>query len=302
MTTALSTRENVTAIDTRRGGLTHEQIDLIKRTIAVGATDDELTLFLQQCSRTGLDPFSRQVYFIKRGGKGSVQVSIDGFRLIAERAGDYAGQDGPFWCGEDGVWKDVWLSSDRPAAARVGVSRKSFHAPIYAVALWKEYSQQSPMWSKMPALMLAKCAEALALRKAFPQELSGLYTSDEMEQAGPAQPPPVVVQAQERVSLPAGAFQILSAAIGEWGGADVKVVDADGVETVYKTTNRDLGKLCEQLAQQACPVWLVLEEISRGSNKGKLKLASVKTSAEVIQPKDDNASIDAEIAAADAPF
>jgi hypothetical protein len=82
------------------------------------------------------------------------------------------------------VWVDVWLANTAPAAARVGVMRHDFQQPTYGIATFREYSQQaSPMWVKMPATMLAKCAEALALRKAFPQELSGLYTADEMAQA-----------------------------------------------------------------------------------------------------------------------
>ena len=61
----------------------NEQIGLIKRTVALGATDDELKLFIAQCQRTGLDPISKQIYFIKRGGKSNITTSIDGFRLIA---------------------------------------------------------------------------------------------------------------------------------------------------------------------------------------------------------------------------
>lgn len=183
--TAIAIREHGTAVSR---DMTSDQVDLIKRTIAVGATNDELALFIQQCNRTGLDPFARQIYAIKRQGKMTVQVSIDGFRLIAERTGKYAGQTAPQWCGPDGAWVDVWLSNTAPAAARVGVMRHDFQQPTYGIATFREYSQQaSQMWSKMPATMLAKCAEALALRKAFPQELSGLYTADEMEQAAPAE-------------------------------------------------------------------------------------------------------------------
>lgn len=166
-----------------------EKINLIKSTVAQNANDLELQLFIEQCKRTGLDPITRQIYFMKNDGKVQIQVSIDGFRLIAERSGDYAGQTPAQWCGDDGNWKDVWLSKIPPRACRVGVWKKNFKEPLYAIALYDEYAQKkkdgSPafMWSKMPALMLSKVAESLALRRAFPNDLSGLYTPDEMGQS-----------------------------------------------------------------------------------------------------------------------
>jgi phage recombination protein Bet len=159
--------------------LDEEKVQLIRRTIARGASEDELALFVEQCRRTGLDPFARQIYSVRRKQWSSlsrsfeeaqvIQVSIDGFRLIADRTHKYAGQVGPWWCGPDGEWKEVWLMDETPSAAKVGVLRNDFNQPLFAIALYKSYvqtnSQGDPIsrWKTDPAAMVAGVQETTGI-------------------------------------------------------------------------------------------------------------------------------------------
>lgn len=190
--------------------LTPERLELLKRTIAQGTTDDEFALFVEICKRRKVDPFSKLLYPVKRWDSKAqaevmaVQSSIDSFRLVAGRNDKYAGQLGPQWCGPDAQWVDVWLKKEPPAAARVGILRHDFKEPLWTVALWENYCQRTrqgqptSFWLKMGPLMLAKCAEALGLRRAFPEDLAGLYTAEEMSQATPLAPEPDEIPPDER--------------------------------------------------------------------------------------------------------
>lgn len=170
-----------------------DQVRLIKRTIMdESATDDDLALFGQICARLGLDPFAKQINAIKRGWgqneKWSFEPTIDGYRAVADSTGNYGGSE-CYWCSSDGTWVDVWLKDELPAAAKCIVWRKDSDKPFIAVAKFNSYKgtkkdgSLNSIWKKFPDLMIAKCAESLALRKAFPRQLSGVHTQEEMNQA-----------------------------------------------------------------------------------------------------------------------
>jgi phage recombination protein Bet len=166
-----------------------ESLSLLRRTVTAHLSDDENALYLRACEQTGLDPFGRFLYVARDRGHFRIESTIDGFRLTAERTGKYTGQIGPHWCGSDGNWKSIWTSKEPPVAARVGILRSDFQKPVWGKALYSEFVQMEngkpgEFWARMAANQLAKCAEALGFRKAFPERFSGLYTSDEMAQAG----------------------------------------------------------------------------------------------------------------------
>lgn len=204
-----------------------------KRKQEVSAPRATAEAFLAHCRRTQLDPIARQIYAIHRDGKWGIQVSIDGARLIAERSQKYEGQTPVQWTGDGKTWVDVWLDQKPPAAARVGVYRTGFREPMVAVANFSAYAAGGPMWQKMPALMLGKCAEMLALRKAFPQDLSGLYSSEEMDQAVQPQQAAQVVRSDgspsERVARGEDGFDrpVPDLIPDEDGVIDAEVVEED---------------------------------------------------------------------------
>jgi phage recombination protein Bet len=200
MSTALAIRDDQDQFDdTQRAALATLGVD-------VDCPPAMLQVYLNYAQRTKLDPFQRQIYLIgrkdgqasKRAGhdvlKYTIQTGIDGFRVIARRAADRAGigysEEAVQWCGQDEVWRDVWLKAEPPAAARV-IIRRGDGERFTGLATWQEYAETEwgeptkpkGMWKSRGPGQLIKCAEALALRKAFPNDLGGMYTDDEMGRA-----------------------------------------------------------------------------------------------------------------------
>lgn len=139
-------------------------------------------LYSRICAETQLNPFRKQIHFIRRGTSYTVQVGIDGYRSIADRTGLYAGSDDYQF-----EFKNPGDKEPIKATATVYKLVHGIRCAFTASAKMDEYKPKDEkmqfMWNKMPRLMLGKCAESLALRKAFPNELSGTYTDEEMQQA-----------------------------------------------------------------------------------------------------------------------
>lgn len=150
-------------------------------------SDLEMDVFMAAAHRYGLNPLANQIYPQVRKDRKTqertmvIATGIDGYRTLADRTGTYAGNDDPVF--DEAVKK--------PGMATVTVYKVvgGVRCPFTATARWEQYVPQEGldfMWRKMPHLMLGKVAEALALRKAFPAAIAGIYTDAEMEQAGPA--------------------------------------------------------------------------------------------------------------------
>lgn len=254
MTNQIAVRGNTTdlVIDPTQSTFTDVQLAALRQLGVEDAPKGDLDLFFHQAKRTGLDPFAKQIYMLGRRTKikvwnerakrqdeewvmkYTIQTGIDGYRVTGHRLARLAGDDiaveGPFWRGADGGWDDVWLDPNRPPLAAKYIVVKN-GVKYSSVAMYGEYvqtyskdGQQHPnsMWAKMPANQLAKCAEAAAWKKAYPNDFSGMVLEDAVQ----------VIEAEstsvtsERVPAPKGGTAGLAAALGVMAEPEQPAIEA----------------------------------------------------------------------------
>lgn len=253
--------------------VTTDQLDLIKKTIAQGATADELKLYLYDCARQGVHPLDRLIHFTKRSGKYTPITSIDFMRIRAAETGEYAGSD-------DAVFEETVNGEINHGTVTVWRLVQGQRCSFTATARWSEYKPEANdfMWKKMPHTMLAKCAEALALRKGFPKQLAGLYAREEMDQAGPTNgTPPLVVEPLADVpkpTIPEGAVLIERVEQGSTskGKAFWTLIDHNG--QAYKEWDQRRAAIAEQHAQGRVPVFLETKATNWGTDVKAIKRAT----------------------------
>jgi len=218
--------------------LTPRNIELIKRTLCAGVSDDDLEIFLNACRRTQLDPLMKQIHAVKRFDNGkeriTIQTGIDGYRLIADRTGRYMpGRSATYEFDEMGN-----ISSCTAYCKKLD-SAGNWHDLEHTV-YWTEYvafkkdGGAQKMWVDKPRLMIAKCAEAALLRKAFPADLSGIYTHDEMQRADSA--------AIEIVSSAEPIDNRISAQEAEKLDQELKAMGEDFKLNAFKHLSKKTGK------------------------------------------------------------
>lgn len=225
------TEETAIAVKEELYGYDLEQIKTIKSAIGFSMSDSDLRVFLHVCRHTKLCPIVRQIYAISRGGKMTIQTSIDGLRTIAERTGRYApGRDTEF----------LYDAEGRLAGAKVFVKKLTADGTWHEVsstALLCEYSTGQNLWKRLPHVMIEKCAESRALRRAFPSDTLGLYVEEEMDQAGLPPPPPSPKSKRSKDTIDAEVSEDLISD-AEWEPLDAYI-------NGHKEIRDTLTKLCK---------------------------------------------------------
>lgn len=247
--------ERVDALD-----FSQQQIEMIRHSLGMeNASALEFDLFINLCRAKRLDPLTKQMYAVPYKGKWQMFASIDGLRVVAQRTGDYGGQTAPAWCGPDLVWREAWLETEPPAAAKVGVYKRGYEHPTWGVATFRSYGTgKQNNWLSMPDVMLAKCAEALALRKAFPDDLSALYVREEFGDLPERQIEPVADgTAPDAPTHPPIVGEVIDAETGE-----IEIETPASLSAEVKTYRERLGWTAQDVLNDAAAHKVNMREIA----------------------------------------
>ena len=155
------------------------------------ASPQELQTLLAIVKNRNLNPFTKEVYFIKYGNNpAQIVVSKDAFMKRAEQNQNYDGfESGVIYEDEKGELKTKKGVILPRKANLIGgwceVYRKDRSRPVYREVELSAYNTHKNWWQKAPGQMIEKVAIVAAVRDAFSENVGGLYTADEMEQAAP---------------------------------------------------------------------------------------------------------------------
>jgi phage recombination protein Bet len=214
------------------------------------ATNEDLLVFLHYCAKARLDPFSKQIYLLERRSKvnnewvytQTIQVGIDGYRVVAQRAAKREGVHIEYartiWYDDDGNEVKAWLKATPPAAAEVTVIKvmsdgtKLRYPGFVRFDAYAAYGRTKDgdrylmaQWGVMPDHMIEKCAESYALRRAFPNDLGGIYIEEENQSTASGLPQPPRLSARRAEPEGGEEFVVPGATVppdtGEDGTRDV---------------------------------------------------------------------------------
>lgn len=231
-----------------------EVVDVIKKTVAIGATDAELQVFFGLCKATGLNPFKKEVWFIKAGNKAQIMTGINGFFTVANNNPNFDGHESGL-VAPDGSFVSAAYPKDDFIGGWAKVYRKDRRIPTEGIAMVKDYDKKQSNWNTMKRVMIIKCAESVALRKAFPQEMNGLYTAEEMPVEYSLKTPKQIdadeaaVRAEVGSVLPSPKEELetyIVATVGsKYEGSMLCEIDPDYIEKVV-TTPKSLSRFTAQ--------------------------------------------------------
>jgi hypothetical protein len=223
------------AVAAPESAITRAQIEVFKRAIASDLTDAETQFVLEWCRHAQVSPFLRHIHVWKQGGKLQFQISIDGMRAIGMRSGKFRGRLGPFWCGPDGEWRDVWLTETPPVAAKVGILWAGLDQPVWGVCRIGAYKSRpgaGPLWNVMADVMGAKVAEAVAWRVVSPVDMGGLYVGGELADEPAAVSQYATVEQIGRIKHACELLNVVAPADEEL--ADLTYDEAEEIVTQYR--------------------------------------------------------------------